>query len=60
MKKSLSKTLDEKKVELIDLAERIRLKCRECGQVWSPNVQPGGKLPRLYWQCPNGCNAGMR
>jgi hypothetical protein len=34
------------------------LKCVKCGQAWSPNLRSGGKLPALYWQCPNGCNAG--
>lgn len=34
------------------------LRCMECGQVWSPNLLPdGGRLPKRYWRCPNGCNA---
>jgi hypothetical protein len=24
--------------------------------LWTPNLLPGGRLPRGYWQCPNGCN----
>ena len=32
------------------------LQCNDCGKFWSPNIQPGGKFPRRYWQCPNGCN----
>lgn len=42
-------------VELLDRS-RMVLRCRECGQRWSPNVQPGGRLPRGYWRCPRGCN----
>lgn len=26
--------------------DRIWLQCIECGQKWSPNIQPGGKLRR--------------
>jgi len=32
------------------------LRCDSCGSVWSPNIQPGGRLPSGYWKCPNGCN----
>ncbi len=32
--------------------------CEECGQVWSPNLLPGGRFPRGYRTCPNGCNDG--
>jgi hypothetical protein len=35
----------------------IWLECRDCGQQWSPLLRPGGKLPRGYWRCPDGCNA---
>lgn len=42
-------------VDLEDL-DRAILRCTECGQGWSPNFQRGGKLPRGYWKCPNGCN----
>lgn len=35
----------------------IFLQCARCGGKWSPNFQPGGRLPRRYWQCSNGCNA---
>jgi len=24
----------------------VRLKCESCGQVWSPNLRSGGRLPR--------------
>lgn len=42
-------------VELTD-ASRVWLACNNCGQQWSPNILPGGKLPSGYWKCPNGCN----
>lgn len=42
-------------VELLDRAT-VLLRCRECGQRWSPSLQRGGRLPRGYWQCPRGCN----
>jgi len=32
------------------------LACKGCGQRWSPNIQPGGRNPKGWWQCPNGCN----
>lgn len=34
----------------------IWLRCKECGKTWSPNIQPGGRMPDRYWHCPNGCN----
>ncbi len=34
---------------------RVLLICRFCGQQWSPNIQPGGKLARNSKHCPNGC-----
>jgi hypothetical protein len=36
--------------------QKVILNCDKCGQGWSPNIQPGGKMPRGYWKCPNGCN----
>jgi hypothetical protein len=42
-------------VEIICPDEKV-LKCQKCGVVWSPNIRPGGRLPRGWWQCPNGCN----
>jgi hypothetical protein len=34
----------------------VKLQCNECGQIWKPKLRAGGKLPRHYWVCPNGCN----
>jgi len=44
-------------VELLD--ERgLQLRCCNCGQIWSPNILAGGRMPRGYWKCPRGlgCN----
>jgi hypothetical protein len=32
------------------------LQCETCKQVWSPNLGVGGRLPRNWWKCENGCN----
>ena len=42
-------------VSLVAFAN-VRLRCHRCGQCWSPNLRPGGGLPKGYWKCPNGCN----
>jgi hypothetical protein len=47
--------MDRKGVDVLD-HNRIVLRCRECMQEWSPDIQPGGRMPRGYWKCPNGCN----
>lgn len=44
-------------VELLD--ERgLQLRYCNCSQIWSPDILPGGRLPRGYWKCPRGlgCN----
>ncbi len=43
-------------VHLID-QRNVRLECKTCGGKWSPNLQEGGRLPKDWWKCPNGCNA---
>lgn len=43
-------------VVVVDLSA-ARLKCKKCGQVWSPMIQTGGRMPKNYWRCPNGCNS---
>jgi hypothetical protein len=35
---------------------KLWLSCDRCGDVWSPCILPGGRLPRGYWKCPQGCN----
>ena len=29
--------------------------CQVCGQRWGPMIQPGGRMPRGWRECPNGC-----
>ena len=33
--------------------------CQECGSVWSPDIQTGGRMPRGWWRCPRGCHEGL-
>lgn len=49
-------SLERVGIELVDPSS-VRLRCRDCGQLWSPNLGTGGQLPRGWWRCPNGCNA---
>lgn len=44
-------------VEILDITG-VHLSCMNCGHCWSPNLLSGGRLPRGYWKCPNGCNEG--
>lgn len=46
-----------KKVGVTILNEHpLELECDNCKHVWWPNLQEGGRLPRGYWKCPDGCN----
>ncbi len=47
--------LAKRGIELID-PYRLWFRCSECRHTWSPNIQPGGRLPRGWWRCPGGCN----
>jgi len=33
----------------------LELKCGKCGMTWQVR-QKGLRMPKGYWQCPNGCN----
>ena len=55
LKKNVAAALQRADVGCIDIA-KFQLKCNCCGQVWSPNILSGGRLPRGYWKCPTGCN----
>ena len=55
LKSHVAAKLSEAGVKCISVSH-FRLKCEKCGADWSPNVQSGGRLPRDYWVCPNGCN----
>ena len=49
--------LEKVGVQILD-AGRVQLQCKKCEQPWSPNLKNGGRLPKGYWHCPNGCNCG--
>ncbi|MCZ2155829.1 MAG: hypothetical protein LC114_18330 [Bryobacterales bacterium] len=34
----------------------LHLRCKHCGEVWSPRLNADATLPAGYWRCPNGCN----
>lgn len=34
----------------------LLLRCRSCGELWTPTLLADGSLPAGYWRCPNGCN----
>lgn len=42
-------------VDLANPHSRI-LCCKKCYRAWIPMIQIGGKLPRGYWKCPEGCH----
>ena len=50
--------MDKAGVEVIS-QHNVWLRCKQCGQAWSPNLGREGRLPRGYWRCPNGCNADL-
>ena len=43
-------------VEIVD-RHSMWFECKVCGEIWSPNLGAGGRLPRGYWRCPTGCNS---
>jgi hypothetical protein len=46
-----------KKVGVTVSQSELWLTCDQCGERWQPQIQPGGRMHRNYWQCPKGCNA---
>ena len=48
--------LAQRGIEHLDDPNRIILCCKTCGQRWSPDLLPGGRLSERFWQCPNNCN----
>ena len=46
-------------VEIADPHSTCVCGARSGGQVWSPNLGAGGRLPNGYWRCPNGCNTHL-
>jgi len=52
----MSMTTQRARITAVD-AHRGLYCCDHCRQVWSPKLRSGGRLPRGWWRCPNGCNA---
>jgi DNA-binding transcriptional MerR regulator len=42
-------------VEILD-EDNHRLRCVTCHTIWDFTMTPGGRLPKGYWHCPEGCN----
>ncbi|GAH83295.1 unnamed protein product [marine sediment metagenome] len=42
-------------VEILDPSPSLRLKCRICGQRWSPELAAAGRVGKDGWLCPKGC-----
>jgi hypothetical protein len=55
IKESFKKDCRKHRIKLLD-ASHLHFECEKCGQIWSPNIQTGGRMPRGWWKCPNGCN----
>lgn len=54
--KKIEQKIKKKCVTLLS-QQKLLLQCEVCHGVWAPMVQPGGRLPRRYWECPHGkCN----
>jgi len=49
--------LSELGVEITNRTDLV-FQCRKCGEIWEPQLDSSGKLPRDYWVCPMKCNAG--
>lgn len=46
-------------VKLIN-PDSLCFECQSCGAKWHPMLKKGGKIPRGYWRCPEGCNEPER
>ena len=52
-------SLAEVNVELLD-GENVGLECKICGEHWSPDILPGGRLARGWWKCPKNPDHSQR
>jgi len=43
--------------EIVEILDKrpLKFRCRKCGQVWWPSIEPGRKIHPSAWQCPRGC-----
>lgn len=49
-------SLEKVGVTIVD-PYKIFLQCKHCNYVWAPIIKTGGRFPRCWWKCPEGCNA---
>ena len=56
LKPHVARRIKTANLDLLDL-DTFRVRCRSCGAWWSPDILPGGELPKNWWRCPNGCNS---
>ena len=47
--------LRQKEIEISDESS-FTLKCKICGEIWTPETENRQRLPKGYWKCPKGCN----
>ena len=47
---------EKRGVKLIEGSQNTIFECLACGRRWAALIQRGGRLPRGYWKCPEGCN----
>ena len=45
---------------VLDDRYKYMYRCLHCGQTWGLSIPSGGKRPRGWWICPEGCNRPMR
>ena len=43
-------------IQRVGPSNQLWYRCKKCGYIWSPDIQMGGRLPRGWWRCANGCN----
>jgi hypothetical protein len=46
----------EANVEIEYTGDNYLVQCKACGHAWYLNSGSGGRFPRGWWKCPNGCN----
>jgi CheY-like chemotaxis protein len=47
--------LEQKQVEIVEGTE-FTLRCTNCNTTWTPETEGRQRLPKRYWECPQGCN----
>ncbi len=50
--------LNQKEVDIVEGSE-FKLRCRNCGATWEPQIEGRMRLPKNYWRCLKGCNEDL-